>query len=184
MVDNNNSGSTANSGSNSDKDKKFAKVTIPKCEDNVYDYVIQLFAMFNNDSYEIYDLKMTLSTGTNIEYCKKKRTYSLSNGQISKKSWASSENHALFVDNFNADINSIVFPNISISDKGKSYCDKKVEAPVITWDGDFIMNVLGDSTINATGSNTIFGGKKSVIGGGTRGIKVDSFGSASIKLDE
>ena len=157
-------------------------INFPSCESDVYDTVMGVNAYINGDMYEVYALNMTLKDGTTIEYSKKKRIYALSHGIMAKGSWNSAKKHALYSDDFHANVDAIAIPDLTISSNALTYCDNRIGMPSITWEGDFNLNVLGDASISATGANTIYGGRNAVIGGGTRGIYVDNTGSSAITL--
>ena len=163
-------------------DDKSVTVSFPSCEQNVYDTVMGINAYINGDQYRIYALKMTMKDGTIIEYSKKKRIYALSHGVIAKGSWNSAKRHALYSDNFYADVDAIALPDLTFSSKASTYCGRRVGTSSITWDGDFNFNVLGNSSFSASKANTIYGGKNAVIGGGTRGIYIDNDGSSAITI--
>ena len=157
-------------------------VNVPSCETDVHSTIMPINAYFNGEEYEAYVVNMTLKSGSTIEYALAKRVYALSHGIIAKGSWTSAERHALFADNFHANVDTIAFPSISVIPNAPGYCGASVGMPTITWGGDFTLNVLGDASIAASGTASLYGAAQAIIGGGTKGILVDSTGSSAITL--
>jgi len=158
------------------------EVNVPSCEDKTYGTIGSMGAVVGQDFFEIFALNMTLKDGTVIEYNRAKRVYSLSHGIMASHQWTSSNKGAIYCDNYTVNIDSLAFPDLTVSPSAEGFCGGTIAIPTITWGGDFNLNVLGDASITAAGDTLLYGGGRAIIGGGSKGILIDSSGSAAITL--
>ena len=132
--------------------------------------------------YNVASMIMNLRDGSNIQYSSRERKYSLSSGTMACHSWISGNKTATFSDSHQVDINNMSLKDITVNGGEEGFCGEASTIPVVTWGGDFTMNILGSLMMSAGENGYIHAGTSLVIGGGTKGIYIDSTGSSATTL--